>query len=204
MTITVASDAVLVLIDVQRAFDDGSYWGRRNNPDAEANIARLVEHWAGTGRPVVRVRHVSVEPGSPLARDAPGQAYKPEVADLTPDLEIVKSVHAAFYGTPDLHHWLTARGARQLVVAGIQTNFCVETTSRVGSDLGYQVLLPIDATFTFDRTSPGGELIGADELARATATNLHEEFVTVCRTGDLVGSAVAGSSAPRVSGTMAG
>ncbi len=204
MTVSVAPDAVLVLIDIQRAFDDEGYWGRRNNPGAEANIARLAEHWMSTARPVVLVRHVSVQPGSPLAADAPGQAYKPEVADLAPDLEIAKSVHSAFYGAPDLHHWLSARGVGQIVVAGIQTNFCVETTSRVGSDLGYQVLLPIDATFTFDRTSPQGEPVSADELARATATNLHEEFATVCRTADLVGSATAGSSAPQGSGTMAG
>ncbi|MGA8112490.1 MAG: isochorismatase family protein [Actinocatenispora sp.] len=185
MTNTLRPDAVLILIDVQVGFDD-PVLGTRNNPDAEANIARLVTYWARTDRPVVRVRHVSSEPGSPLGAALPGQAFKPEVADVVPRLEIVKQVHSAFHGTPDLHAWLSAHGARQLVIAGIQTNRCVETTARVGSDLGYEVVVAIDATFTFDATTPDGDKVTADELARATAASLHPDFGTVCRTAALL------------------
>ena len=57
-------------------FDDAGYWGRRNNPACEANVAPLIAAWRAAGRPVVFVRHDSDEPGSPLAPATPGNAFK--------------------------------------------------------------------------------------------------------------------------------
>jgi nicotinamidase-related amidase len=59
------------------------------------------------------------------------------------------------------------------VLAGIQTNMCVETTARIGGNLGHSVTVAIDATFTFDLAGPDGTVLTADELTRATAVNLH-------------------------------
>lgn len=73
------------------------------------------------------------------------------------------------------------------MVCGITTNHCCETTARVGGNLGHDVLFVLDATHTFDRTGPDGATMTADELARATATNLHGEFATVVATADLLG-----------------
>ena len=164
-TVTVRSDSVLLLIDVQEAFND-PILGRRDNPDAEANIARIVERWVATGRPIVRVRHENTKPGSLFAPDGPGYAFQPVAADLDPALDLVKNVHSAFYGTPDLHAWLTERAAGQVVIAGIQTNFCCETTARMAGNLGYDVLFAYDATYTFDEVSPDG-ITRAGGAARA-------------------------------------
>ncbi|SDY54576.1 Nicotinamidase-related amidase [Micromonospora pattaloongensis] len=185
MTNLLQPDAVLLVIDVQQGFDD-PYWGERNNPDAEANIGRLIDAWTAAGRPVVRVRHASTSPRSPLRPDAPGHAYKPVVAGFTPALEIAKSVHSAFLGTPDLGRWLQARGARQVVITGIQTNRCCETTARMAGDLGYDVLFAIDATHTFGEAGPDGVVVTGDEFARATAANIHGHFGTVVHTRDLL------------------
>ena len=163
--------AALIVIDVQQGFDDPS-WGERDNPDAEANIGRLVTAWADASRPIVLVRHDSASPGSPLGVGSPGNALKAVVADAPHDLFVTKQVNSAFYGEPDLHAWLQDRGIRQLVITGIQTNMCVETTARMGGNLGYEVTLPIDATHTFDLAGPGGVRLTASELARATAVNL--------------------------------
>ena len=96
---------------------------------------------------------------------------------------VTKKVNSAFIGEPDLHGWLTDRGIGQIVVVGIQTNMCVETTSRMGGNLGYDVIVPIDATSTFDLTGPDGEVMTAEELKRATVTNLHGGgFATVTTT----------------------
>lgn len=184
--LTLRPDAVLVVIDLQKGFED-AYWGRRDNPDAEKNVARLVEAWQRTGRPIVLVGHDSVLPASPLRPSQPGNAFKDEVAGITPDLQVRKHVNSAFYGTPDLHAWLQARGARQLVIAGIQTNMCNETTARMAGNLGYEVLFAVDAMHTFDLAGPDGQVVTAEELTRATVTNLHGgRFATVVSTDQVV------------------
>jgi nicotinamidase-related amidase len=175
----------LLVVDVQRAFADTGYWGHRNNPACEANIAALIGAWRSAGGPLVYVRHDSLEPGSPLAPGTPGNAFQ-DVVTGEPDLLVTKQVNSAFYGDPDLDAWLRERDIGSIAVCGITTNHCVETTARMGANLGYEVLFAIDATHTFDRTGPDGEVMTADELARATATSLHEEFATVVRTSELV------------------
>jgi nicotinamidase-related amidase len=190
--IDLAPDAALIVIDVQTGFDD-PYWGRRANPAAEANIGRLIAGWTATDRPVVRVRHSSRVAGSPLAAQAAGYAYKPVVAGVEPALEVVKSVHSSFHGSPDLHAWLTGSGIRQVVICGIQTNRCCETTARLAGDLGYDVLFALDATYTFDE---GG--LSAEQIMAVTAVNLHGHFGRVVDTEMLmsqVGGAAAGAAA---------
>jgi len=175
----------LIVIDVQRAFDDSAWWGPRDNPVCEANIAALVATWRARHRPVVFVRHDSADPLSPLRPGQPGHAFK-DVLVGDPDLLVTKSVNSAFHGTPDLHAWLQAQQLDGIVVCGITTNHCCETTARVGGNLGYNVLFALDATHTFDRNDLDGQLVTASEIARMTALNLQGEFATVLRTQDLV------------------
>jgi nicotinamidase-related amidase len=170
----------LIVIDVQRGFDD-SRWGARNNPECERNVGRLIAAWRAAGLPIVFVQHDSQTADSPLAPGHAGHAFKQEVAG-EPDLTVRKSAHSAFHGSPDLHAWLSERGIGAIYVSGIQTNVCCETTARVGSDLGYDVSFVLDATHTFDARTPEGEVVTADELARITATNLNGEFASVLTT----------------------
>ena len=174
----------LVVVDAQQGFDDPA-WGPRNNDACDANIAALVQEWSGRGRPLVYVRHDSVEADSPLHPSSPGNRLKDYLAP-EPDLLVTKSVNSAFLGDPDLDAWLRGRDLDGIVVCGITTNHCCETTARVGGNLGHRVLFVLDATHTFDRTGPDGTVVSADELMRVTATNLHEEFATVVSTKELV------------------
>lgn len=193
--IEIAANSALLVIDVQQGFDDSDFWGPRNNPAAEENIAALMDAWQETGRPVVLVQHASRTAGSVLAPDRPGYAFKDFVAERAAGaaLHITKSVNSSFYGTPDLADWLTAQGVGQLVVAGIQTNMCVETTARMAGNLGYEVLVPLDATHTFDLAAePGPDALRltADQLATATAVNLQGGgFARVVTTAELVTAA---------------
>lgn len=178
-------DTGLVVIDVQEAFDDPR-WGRRNNRDADRNIANLVDAFGSSGLPVVLVQHTSGKPGSLFHPDNPGHAFKDYLRICAPDLLVTKSVHSSFHGTPDLHRWFAGSGIGRLVICGITTNHCCETTARVAGDLGYDVIFALDATHTFDRTGPEGLVVTADELARTTATNLDGEFATVVSTPHVV------------------
>lgn len=177
--------SALVVVDVQKAFDDAAYWGRRNNPACEENVAALIEAWRARREPVVFVRHDSEEEGSPLRPGEPGNELK-DVVSGEPDLLVAKSVNSAFHGDPDLAGWLRENDVGGIVVCGIQTNMCCETTARVGANLGFDMRFAVDATHTFDLRDRAGGTIAADELARVTAANLDPEFGRVLTAAEAI------------------
>jgi nicotinamidase-related amidase len=174
----------LIVVDVQVGFDDPR-WGKRNNLECEANVRALLQSWRAAGDPVVLVRHDSTSPASPLLPGEVGNAFKPGI-DGPHDLLVSKNVNSAFYGTPDLHAWLQAEDIESVVICGIQTNKCCETTARMAGNLGYDTTFVLDATHTFGAPDLGGTMIPAAELARVTATNLHGEFATVRSTAEVL------------------
>ncbi len=180
-----ANSTALVVIDVQKGFDDEAHWGPRNNPNCESNIGLLLAAWRKQGWPVVFVRHDSTSLNSPLRAGTKGNEFK-DVIRGKPDLLVSKSVHSAFFGDPDLHSWLSQQGINAVAICGIQTNMCCETTARMASDMGYEVLFVIDATHTFDLSGLDGKILRARELARVTALELNEEFCQVVFTSELV------------------
>lgn len=182
----------LIIIDMQRAFDDFDFWGASTNPACEANVAALISAWKASGEPIVVVRHDSMSPRSPLHPDNPGNALVDAVAAVDPALFVRKNVNSAFYGDVDLHAWLGAQGISELVVCGIQTNMCVETTARMAGNLGYTVTVVLDATRTFDLTADvaglGTVTRTADELMATTALDLQAGgFAKIVTTESLVG-----------------
>ncbi|WIX82287.1 cysteine hydrolase family protein [Amycolatopsis carbonis] len=179
--------AALILIDVQRGFSDAEYWGPRNNPGAEANIKALLDAWQQRRLPVVLVHHDSVHADSPLRPGQPGNDFLAELDGARPDLVFGKKVNSAFLGDVDLDAWLKTHGITDFVLAGIQTNFCCETTARMGGNLGYDVTFALDATFTFDLPALDGTTVTAEELSRVTAANLHNRFATVRSTKEILG-----------------
>jgi nicotinamidase-related amidase len=176
----------LLVVDVQRGFENEQHYGRRNNPGCEMHIGMLLDAWRAQHWPVVFVQHDSTEPDSPLEPGTWGHHLQPVVGGEC-DLLVHKSVHSAFYGEPDLHGWLQEHGITGVAICGIQTNVCCETTARMSSDLGYDTLFVIDAMHTFDLRLPDGSVITADDLARTTAAVLQGEFAQVVYTKDLVG-----------------
>lgn len=191
------TESALIVIDVQQGFNDDS-WGRRNNPDCEANVQSLVRAWASADLPIVLVHHDSTSPSSPLAAGSPGNTYKGFLSEVRPNVEISKTVHSAFYGQPNLEHWLNDMALTSVTVCGITTDHCCETTTRMAGDLGFDTFLILDATHTFDRQHPDGTLVTADDISRATAASLHGEFATVLSTGAAVSALAAnGASAQR-------
>jgi nicotinamidase-related amidase len=176
----VSADPVLIVIDVQQGFRD-AIWGANGNPEALTNISRLVAHWRSKKLPIVVVKHNSKQPDSPLFSGSPGNDLEPFL-DGPRDVVIQKSVNSAFYGTPDLHLWLAKRNFRNLVICGITTNKCCETTARMAGNLGYKTSFVIDATDAFDLTHADGAVTLAPEVMRMTAANLDREFATVMTT----------------------
>ncbi|MEV7286771.1 cysteine hydrolase family protein [Streptomyces sp. NPDC093252] len=188
----IAGNAALVVVDVQRGFDEIALSVARNHPEADERIAELIDVWQASGRPVVFVRHDSAREDSPLRRGYSGNDFKEYVEERRgkgggAEVLVTKSVNSAFLGSPDLAGWLRGEGIRQIVVVGIQTNWCVETTARMGGNLGFDVVAAYDATYTFDVEGPFGWRLSAEEAARAAAVNLHGGgFARVVTTAEVV------------------
>lgn len=194
--IEIDRNAALLLVDVQRGFDEREYWGgARNNPQAEARVADLLAAWRETGRPVVHVRHASTSPESPLRPDRPGHAFKPEAAPLPGEPVVTKSVNSAFIGT-GLEDDLRARGIGTLVVAGLVTNHCVSTTVRMAGNLGFATYVVSDATAAFDRVGPDGARYDAETVHGVSLASLHDEFATVVTAAEAIAAARAEKPEP--------
>ena len=177
---TLPDATALLLIDVQRAWDDPS-WGVRSTPGAEANVARLLAAFRAAGRPVLHVRHASGNPASPLHPDQPGHAFKPEAQPLPGEPVFTKSVHAAFLGT-GLEEHLRAHGIQGLVIAGITTHLCVSSTARLGSNLGFAVTVVSDASSALSLDDGAGGRIPAETAHRVALAELRGQFARVATT----------------------
>jgi nicotinamidase-related amidase len=178
----------LIVVDVQRAFDEWETAGkRRNNPDAVARIVDLLRAFRAHGAPVVHVRHEGTKPNSTFLPSRSGYAVKDEAREEVGEPVIVKRVNSAFIGT-DLETRLRAAGITTLVICGATTNHCVETTTRMAGNLGFDARLVRDATWTFDRIGPDGDAHSAEEIHTMTLSNLNGEFARIVTTDDVIAS----------------
>jgi nicotinamidase-related amidase len=151
----------LLVIDVQESFRYGPLWPTISNPAIASDVARLVDGVRARGDLVVWVLHS--EPGSGTTFDpANGHVrYMAPLAPLPGEPELTKTSHNAFT-TTNLQQLLTQQGITELVVCGIRTEQCAETTTRVASDLGYQVTFVTEATATnpiAHRDAPKGQTV---------------------------------------------
>jgi nicotinamidase-related amidase len=177
-------NAVLIVIDLQRAIDHPS-WGIRNNPQAETNVARLLAHWRVTGRPIYHIRHDSREPASHYRPGQPGHEFKPQTAPLPGETVLGKHTTNAFVST-DLEERLRRNGQSPLLFAGVITNNSVEATIRMAGDLGFETFLIEDGVFTFGRNDWSGVYRTAEEVHAMSLANLDQEYCRITSTRDVL------------------
>lgn len=177
-------NSALILIDIQKGFDDPK-WGKRNNPKAELNMAKLLHAWRKTKRPLFHIRNDSTEPNSPLRPDKPGNAIKDIVAPLHDEPLIIKTVNSALIGT-DLEKKLRKQNIDTVVIVGLTTDHCVSTTARMAGNLGFTVFVVSDATATFDRKGFNGKYYSAKKMHESALVSLQNEFATIIDTKTLL------------------
>lgn len=183
------ASAALLVIDLQKAIDDPRWAaeGPRNNPGAEANVARLLGAWRDAGGVVAHVRHDSTEPGSTYRPGGPGHPFKPEAEPLPGEAVIPKTVQRAFIDGA-MAKFLREAGANRLVVCGVITNNSVETTVRHAANLGYDVALVEDACFTYAKRDRRGVLRTAEDVHAMSLANLEGEYCWIVRTDEVLGA----------------
>ena len=181
-----AASSAFVVIDVQQGFDEIEAAGaRRNNPDALSKLSALLAACRQAGVRVVHVRHASREAQSVFRPERPGFAVIASAREVEGEMVIVKSVNSAFIGT-DLETHLRRAGVETLFIAGVTTNHCVETTTRMAGNLGFRTFLVEDACWTFDRAGPDGVVHSAASVHAMTLANLSGEFATIVDTSTLI------------------
>ncbi|HSF42853.1 MAG TPA: cysteine hydrolase family protein [Thermoanaerobaculia bacterium] len=176
--------SALLVIDVQDSFKLGPRWEQRSNPGFEENLNRLLAAYRAAGLPVIFFLHTDPDPGfettSPLFK----------LMDfLVPGADepvLVKNTRNAFTST-NLGELLSEKGVRRVVVTGISTEQCCETTTRVAADLGYDVDFVTEATRTFPIVNAEtGDVLSTDEIVRRTEFVLRGRFATIATVDRLV------------------
>ncbi len=176
-TVDPGKTAVL-LVDFQKEY----YSGALPIPDGEAAVANAAEvvNWADrVGAQVVHVHHVAPSAKSPLF--TPGtERIEPhtKVQPKTHHHRITKTLPSSFVGT-GLDAWLKEHGIDTLVICGLMTHMCVDSTARDAVSLGYKPIVVSDACATRDLPGIDGEPLPARALQRASLTALSDRFADI-------------------------
>lgn len=179
----------LLLIDVQKGVNVLTHWGgptgRRNNQNAEENQRALLEAWRHAGLKIFFTKHDSREAASPLKLSLPTGEMIKGFEPREDEVVITKDVNSGFVGT-DLELRLRQHGVHRLVIAGFFTNFCVETTTRMAGNQGYDTYLAHDACATTNRIGLDGTDYDPELVHDLAVASMHGEFCTAIGTADLI------------------
>ncbi len=187
----------LIVIDVQESFRQQPAWAAISDPGIAAQVSLLVQAARARGDLVVWVLHA--EPGTGTVFD-PASGHVRLMDGLVPaegEPVITKTSHNAFT-TTNLQQLLTSLGIRELIICGIRTEQCCETTARIASDLGFGVTFVTDATATSPiehRHAPAGrsmaeiladsQTLPASEVITRTEYALAGRFATIGTVAEL-------------------
>ncbi|HJV63967.1 MAG TPA: isochorismatase family protein [Albitalea sp.] len=174
-------NTALLLIDVQESFRQRPYFRAAPALSFIARINALIDGAASRGVPIVRVLHVDepADAANPFALESGHVRPLDGLADFDAAAQFIKGRHSALVGT-GLSMWLRERGIGRLIVAGIRTEQCCETTTRHASDEGFQVDFVPEATLTFDMQHLDGSPLPAADIVARTCAVLKDRFATIC------------------------
>jgi len=189
--VTIMPQALLV-IDVQESFRKRPYFRAEELPEFLANVQSLIDRCRASGIPVIQIFHQEhgEDPSNPFSAASGSVRAMPELA-LRADAVFYKNVHSAMFATAadgvTLEEWLRGHGIDALLVTGIRTEQCCETTTRHASDLGFDVRYVSDATLTFPMRTRGGREVSAAEIRERTEMVLEGRFARIVSSAEALG-----------------
>jgi nicotinamidase-related amidase len=175
-----AQDTALIVIDAQESFRQAPYWDRAELPAYLEKQQALIDGARAAGLPIVQVFHVDGDGHFTLA-----SGFVRTLAELsiTPDVTFHKGVHSALVDT-GLEAWLREKGITKVIISGIRTEQCCETTTRHASDLGFDVDYVTEATLTFPMTHADGTVFSASDIKKRTELVLANRFARITTVTD--------------------
>lgn len=177
-----SSHTALLVIDVQESFRHTPYFEESGLAAYLEKQQALIDGAKAAGIPVVQIFHVD---GDRAFAEESGYIRALEGLRIAPDVTFHKNRHSAFAGT-GLDIWLTQKGINRLIVSGIRTEQCCETTTRHASDLGYTVDYVTEATLTFPMTHASGTVFSADDIRTRTELVLADRFARIATVDDIL------------------
>jgi nicotinamidase-related amidase len=169
------SQTTLLVIDAQQSFEHRPYWSPAVVPFFLQRLQALIDGAKARRVPILQIFHVE-ETGC-FSLDS-GYVKTLDGLALEPDAIFHKHRHSALVGST-LPVWLTEHGIRHLLVSGIRTEQCCETTTRQASDFGFSVDFLSEATLTFPMTDRRGRTWSAEEIKARTELVLEDRFARV-------------------------
>lgn len=171
-----ATPAALLVIDVQQSFMHMPFWPLGDPAPFQQALLRLDAGCRQAQVPVLHIFHTGQT--GPFRADS-GLIKPMDWLPGHPAARFDKHVHNAFTDT-GLDVWLRRQGVQRLIISGIRTEQCCETTARVGSDLGYAVDFVSEATLTFPMTHQGsGQTFSAQDITTRTELVLADRFARI-------------------------
>ena len=171
----------LLVIDAQQSFPQRPYWDAALAAPYLQQQNALIDGAVARGIPVVRIFHTDGPDtaGNPFAASSPHIRALDGLRDFQAAATFTKHRHSALVDT-GLQVWLVQNQIQTIIISGIRTEQCCETTTRHASDLGWKVDYVLDATLTFDMTQPDGRTLSAADIKTRTATVLQDRFARIC------------------------
>lgn len=182
----------LIVIDVQESFRQRPYWQASEFLPFLKNVQSLIDSARARGVFIAQVFHqeLSDDASDPFSRSSGFVRPMPELS-LRPDAVFHKHVHSALFGTTaegvTLEEWLRQHGVDEVLITGIRTEQCCETTTRHASDVGFKVRYITDATLTFPMRSSSGREFSPADIRERTELVLDGRFARIVKTADALG-----------------
>ncbi|MBB5276120.1 nicotinamidase-related amidase [Rhizobium rosettiformans] len=170
-----AQDTTLIVVDVQESFRQAPYWDASELPAYIARQQALIDGAKTAGMPIVQIFHVDTDEAFRLESGLVRTLWE---ITIEPTITFHKGVHSALVDT-GLEAWLRANGIRRVIVSGIRTEQCCETTTRHASDLGFEVDFVTEATLTFAMTHASGKVFSAEDIRVRTELVLAGRFARI-------------------------
>jgi nicotinamidase-related amidase len=175
----------LLLIDLQNDYFPGGAMELAGADAAVARCAELLAAFRARQLPLVHVRHESTRAGATFfVPGTRGAEIHPAVAPRDGETVFTKHFPNAFRDTPLLDH-LRSHAITRVVIAGMMTQMCIDTSTRAASDLSFQCVLAHDACATRDLVF-GGRTVPAADVQAAFMAALSGLFAKVVATGEAV------------------
>jgi nicotinamidase-related amidase len=176
----------LLVIDVQMALaDDDANGAERSCPEAQKNITALLASFRKKNDKIIHIHHHGLDADDPFNADASGSAVQPFAKPLDDEPVVIKNVSSAFIGT-SLEADLRDADIERVILCGAAANYCVDSTTRMAGNLGFDTIYTSDAVWAYAETGPDGVEHSAEQIHSVSLCNIEGEFARVMKTAHVL------------------